>query len=444
MRFIGLATVIGLFVLRPASAQSDVGRTAVEKPETDRPAVEQPFTRPTVHEIEFSALDADFSPGEATTNTLAELDEIDALHEGHLDSLGLDRSFHLVVDPLDELYRKTGLRLGVAYTMLYLQPMGDLSDSYGAAGDLDFLSSWTLIGRGTQDTGRAVFTVEYRFKMGNQPPSAVGREIATLIPPTNAFNDRGWVIRDAYWIQRLFDARVRIIIGRADPSDYVGAYWLQNVNNSFVNRHFSANPAVPFPGHGPLLGISIRPTDLYYITAGASNAYSQTIRAGFDTLFTEWDLFTFAEIGLTPTIRGLGTGRYALGAWHMDARGKDGLPSDDGITAIVDQNLTKRLQVFARYACSDGTLTNVRHLAQGGLGYSGLLGREDDLTGAALSVACPRRDTSRNETVFETFHRFQMTPHSQFSVGAQVIFDPGNAPESRTAAVFYARLRASF
>ncbi|MGA7215110.1 MAG: hypothetical protein WBX20_12965, partial [Terrimicrobiaceae bacterium] len=253
MRFVGLATVIGLFVLRPASAQSDVGRTAVEKPETDPPAVEQPFARPTVHEIEFSALDADFSPGEATTNTLAELDEIDALHEGHLDSLGLDRSFHLVVDPLDELYRKTGLRLGVAYTMLYLQPMGDLSDSYGAAGDLDFLSSWTLIGRGTQDTGRAVFTAEYRFKMGNQPPSAVGREIGTLIPPTNAFNNRGWVIRDAYWIQRLFDARVRIIIGRADPSDYVGAYWLQNVNNSFVNRHFSANPAVPFPGHGPLL-----------------------------------------------------------------------------------------------------------------------------------------------------------------------------------------------
>jgi hypothetical protein len=37
-----------------------------------------------------------------------------------------------------------------------------------------------------------------------------------------------------------------------------------------------------------------------------------------------------------------------------------------------------------------------------------------------------------------------MTPHSQFSVGAQVIFDPGNAPESRVAGVFYARLRASF
>lgn len=82
------------------------------------------------------------------------------------------------------------------------------------------------MGRGSKDTGRAVLTTEYRFKLGSQPPSAIGREIEALIAPTNAFNERGWVMRDAYRIQRLFDARVRILMGRADPSDYVGAYWL--------------------------------------------------------------------------------------------------------------------------------------------------------------------------------------------------------------------------
>jgi hypothetical protein len=101
------------------------------------------------------------------------------------------------VNPLDGLDEATGLRLGVAYTMLYLQPTGDLSGTYGAAGDLDFMSSRTLIGRGTKDTGRTVLTTEFRFKMGDQLPSAVGREIGTPIPATNAFNDRRWVIRDA-------------------------------------------------------------------------------------------------------------------------------------------------------------------------------------------------------------------------------------------------------
>jgi hypothetical protein len=193
-----------------------------------------------------------------------------------------------------------------------------------------------------------------------------------------------------------------------------------------------------------LLGISIRPADLYYITAGACNAYSQTIQAGFDTLFNEWDLFTFGEIGLTPTIKGLGTGRYAFGLWRMDAREKDGLPSDYGFTFLLDQNLGERLQAFARYAYSGATLTNVRQLAQGGLGLHGLFGRDDDLTGAAFSVAIPRNEALRNESVIEVFHRFQVTKHSQLSFGVQGIFQPSNAPGTDAAGILYARLRTSF
>ena len=400
--------------------------------------------QPTIHTIESSSFDADFSPGEATTNTPAELDEIYAPNEGYLDSLGVNRPLDLLKTPLDSLYEKTGLRVGVANTMLFMQPMGGQSSRYGAAGDLDLMSSWKLIGRGTKDTGRFVFTGEYRYQIGDQPPSRIGGQMGTLVAPTNAFNDRGWVIRDAYWIQRLFDARVRILFGRADPSDYVGAHWLQNVNNSFVNRSFSANPAVPFPGHGPMLGLSIRPTDQFYLTAGASNAYSTTIRAEIDTVFNEWDIFSFGEAGYTPAFKGLGAGRYAFGVWHMDARSNYSLPADYGFTFIADQNLGERLQVFARYSYSDGTLTNVRQSAQVGLGLSGLLGRKDDLTGVAFSLAVPRNEASRNEAVLEGFHRFQVSQNTQLSVGLQLIVNPGNAPDNDTAGVFYARLRTSF
>ena len=399
---------------------------------------------PSIHEIESSNFDADFSPGEATTNTPAELAEIYAPNDGHLEALGVNKPLDYLINPLDSLYEKTGLRIGVANTMLFMQPMGGRSSQYGAAGDLDFLSSWTLIGRGTPDTGRFVFTGEYRYQLGAQPPSRIGAQMGTVVGPTNAFDDRGWVIRDAYWVQRLFDARVRILFGRADPSDYVGAHWLQNVNNSFINRSFARNPAIPFPGHGPMLGISFRPINEFYATAGASNAYSTTIRDEIDTVFNEWQLFTFGEIGYTPNWPGLGEGRYAFGLWHMDARSKFSLPEDYGFTFIADQNLTKNLQVFARYSYSDGTLTNVRQAAQIGIGLSGLLGRKDDLTGAAFALTVPRRNSSRNETVLEIFHRFQVSQNTQLSVGLQLIANPGNAPENETAGIFYARLRASF
>jgi len=399
---------------------------------------------PTIHEIESSNFDADFSPGEATTNTPAELDEIYAPNNGFLDAWGVNRPLDMLIRPLDDLYEKTGLRIGVANTMLFMQPMGGESSRYGAAGDLDIMSSWTLIGRGTKDTGRFVFTGEYRYEMGAQPPSRIGGQMRTLVGPVNAFNDRGWVVRDAYWVQRLFDARVRILFGRADPSDYVGSHWLQNVNNSFANRSFAFNPAIPFPGHGPMLGVSVRPTDQFYITAGAANAYSQTIRMEVNTVFSEWDIFSFGEVGYTPTFKGLGAGRYAFGLWHMDARDLDNLPSDYGFTFIVDQNLTKNLQMFARYAYSDGTLTNIRQLGQLGFGLSGLFGRTDDLTGAAFSLAVPRSEATRNETVMEMFHRFQVSQNTQLSVGLQLIANPGNAPDNETAGVFYARIRTSF
>jgi len=398
---------------------------------------------PSLYEIESSNLDADFSPGETTTNAPAELDEIYTPHAGYLDALQIDRPLDLLARPLESLNQATGLRIGVANTMLFMQPMGGQSSRYGAAGDVDLITSWTLLGRGTKDTGRLVATFEYRWAMGAQPPSALRGQMGTLVAPTNAFNDRGEVVRDLYWVQRLFNARLRILFGRADPSDYVGGYWLQNVNNSFVNRNFSANPAIPFPGHGPMLGISIRPMDLFYVTMGASNAYSQTIRTEIDSLFDEWDIFSFGELGYTPTFKGLGEGRYAIGLWHMDARNKFDLPEDEGLTVVADQNLGDRLQAFARYAYSDGTLTNVRQLAQAGLGLSGALGRKNDLTGAAVSLAIPRSN-SRDETTLEVFHRFQVSEYNQLSVGVQLIANPSNAPGNETAGVFYARLRTSF
>jgi len=170
----------------------------------------------------------------------------------------------------------------------------------------------------------------------------------------------------------------------------------------------------------------------------------EELGAPIDSLFAEWDIFSFGEIGCTPTFRGLGEGRYSVGAWHMDARDKFDLPEDSGFTLGADQNLGDRLQLFARYACSDGTLTNVRQMGQLGSGLSGLLGRTEDLTGLAVSLNVPRNAPSRNETVLEAFHRFQLSEYNQLSVGLQLIANPGNAPDHETAGVFYARLRTSF
>jgi hypothetical protein len=173
-----LGTVILAWLLlaaRPANAQSAVKPMAIAPPLNV-----QSSSDPSVHTIESSNLDADFSPGERTTNAPAELDEIYASHDGYLNDTGIDEPLGLLTNPLAKLYQATGLRLGAANTMLTMEPIGGQSSQSGTAYDIDVISSWTLIGRGSEDTGRLVTTFEYRERIGDQPPSALGAPPAHL------------------------------------------------------------------------------------------------------------------------------------------------------------------------------------------------------------------------------------------------------------------------
>ena len=120
-----------LLVSRPADAQSAIKLTTVAPP----PNV-QANSDPSIHTIESSNLDADFSPGERTTNAPAELDEIYATHDGYLNSTGIDEPLDLLSNPLVQLYQATGLRLGAANTMLSMEPIGGQSPDSGTAYDI--------------------------------------------------------------------------------------------------------------------------------------------------------------------------------------------------------------------------------------------------------------------------------------------------------------------
>ena len=224
-------------------------QSVVKPAGTGLPMNVQTNAAPSMQTIESSNLDADFSPGERTTNAPAELDEIYAdarrLFQFHRHRSALRSS----LQPSDTLYEATGLRLGAANTMLYMEPIGGQSSQYGAAFDIDVLSSWTLIGRGTEDTGRLVVTGEYRKEIRGpaRRRSLGGRWARSSLPPTHLTIEDGSSgtsigSRDSSMRAFAFSSVA------ADPSDYVGAIWMGNVNNSFVNRSFSANPAVAFPG----------------------------------------------------------------------------------------------------------------------------------------------------------------------------------------------------
>jgi len=382
------------------------------------------------------------SEGDSPTSTPTELGDIYARAEPSVDFPFLDSPLSTVLDWTTTLERERGLRLGVAYTTIAQQASGGRGRRGGGSGDLDIMGTWSLVGRDTPDTGTLVFSVEHRHRTGPIPASELRRELGTLHPPTNGFNDRGWVVRDVYWIQRLRDDRVRFALGRSDVSDFVGSHGMQSLNNSFSNRSISANSVVPFPGHGVSAGVSVRPAAEFYATFGLANGYGDTESNDLKYL-DEGDFFSFGEAGITPHVEGLGRGHYRVLLWHMDARDARGLdrPSDRGFSIILDQQLGQSLQVFARYGYADEGLTNIRRSFEAGSGVRGRLGSRDNMTGLAFAYTESR--SGGDEKVLEAFHRWQFTRFMQLSLGLQGIFDPINS-EQDAIAVFTSRLRVAF
>ncbi|MFN0069536.1 MAG: hypothetical protein ACKVYV_18110, partial [Limisphaerales bacterium] len=162
---------------------------------------------------EFDSLEPALGPGDSPESLPATL-EADLPKEGTFDARWFERPLDWASGQTGALNEQTGLRLGVAYTMVFQQATEGDGDLYGGSGDLDLMASWTLVGRGTENTGRLVAGTEYRYRIGSQPASALFRSTGALLSHTGGFNDRYWAVRDVYWAQRLFDGQVRLLFGR--------------------------------------------------------------------------------------------------------------------------------------------------------------------------------------------------------------------------------------
>lgn len=349
--------------------------------------------------------------------------------------------FKDVEEALAKLDREIGLKLGGAYTMLFQQASNGPGMRTAGSGDIDLLAAWRLIDKDGKNTGTLNASFEYRFQIGDQPPSALGGQIGSLIPTTNSFSERPPIVKELYWNQRLLDGALRLVAGRIDMENYVGGQRMQSANTFFLNKAFSGNPAVAFPSIGLGAGGAVLPVEWFYISGGVADANAHITQTGFNTAFDTGELFSFVEAGVLTDITDLGKGRQRLALWHIDARPAAGKPSDQGISVTLDQDFGEVVSAFVRTAYSDAGVTNVRWLVEGGVGFKGLIGTSGDYSGLGVAWASPPH--GRAETIVEVFHRFQLSLRVQFTLGVQGIFNPTNSTEDAVA-VFSARLRMTF
>jgi len=338
-----------------------------------------------------------------------------------------------------------GVKFGMSYTYAYqLASDSDTDHKSGMAGDFDIFARAHFFGA-ENAPNRGVFGIngEYRHDFNDQVPKDLAANYDGLYKSVNGFGRQDMALTQCWWEQHLAADKVVVTIGKIDPDNYYNKNRYQSDSTAFMSQAFSSNPARKHPSNG--LGVNglVKVAKDWYATAGVNDANGDKQKSGFHTI-DEGDFFGAVEAGWTPTFEGRGKGAYRLTAWSIANATHAGTPDDHGVAVSCEQEVTKQIVPFFRAAWSEGDATNVSRLVAGGVGLEGLV-RKQDLTGIGLSWGDPKTH-DREQKGAEVFHRFQLAPDVQFTLGYQYIVDPSFAPSSNhdPVGVFEIRVRIEF
>lgn len=353
-------------------------------------------------------------------------------------------------DRLNErMEEATGVRLGLAYTLSFQAATEGPGDRSGAEGDLDLFAAWQILGKedGT-NAGAFNLNAQHIHRIGQVAPANLASEVGAIWGTSDGIGaDESFPIVQLYYEQWMFDDRLMAVVGKIDTTNYVGTNRFADDTLYFMNRAFSSNPAINYPGNGLGAVVGWQVTDQVSVGGCIADANGVETEAGFHTI-EAGEFFMAAEVGLTLDIEGAGEGNYRLTAWRSDEAEDAGLPEDYGFALSVDQEIGERAVPFFRASWADGDATGVTAVVGGGLGVEGLMGREEDTVGVGVSWGSSTEDDVEDQVVSEVFYRMQLARSVQLTLGAQVI---ANAPDlesedgsEETVGVFEARLRITF
>jgi hypothetical protein len=121
-------------------------------------------------------------------------------------------------------------------------------------------------------------------------------------------------------------------------------------------------------------------------------------------------------------------------------------PSDKGVGLSCEQEIGGGVVPFLRAAWAEGDVTGVERFVGGGVGLEGLLRAKEDLTGIGIGWGDPADHLYHGQWGIEVFHRFQLTPDIQVTMGYQYICDPVKAEGGHhdPVGVFSLRVRIAF
>jgi len=229
-------------------------------------------------------------------NQMAADREVNPLYESKL--------LEPIISWRDQLATDHGVRLGLDYSTVAVATTDSPGEDGAASGMVRFYGSWDIVNRNKSNTGTFIWKIEHRHKYTTIPVSGLGLNsgyVGIYEPP---FSDQGFRLTNLHWKQRFSEGKGAFVAGFLDVTDFVDVYLLASPWTGFMNFAFSTGSAsMDLPNDATLgaeAGYMI--ADTIYAQAGLSDANSDPTSPwdGFGSMFSDADLYTWAEIGWTP------------------------------------------------------------------------------------------------------------------------------------------------
>lgn len=362
---------------------------------------------------------------------------------------GFTHSFQPYYDFKARIQKDHGLTFGADYNALYQAASDSLGTNHAAGGVVRLYGTWTLLGRGSPDTGALTFKVENRHRLGTDiSPQDLAGEIGYAGLTATPFSDAGSLLTNLYWHQSFKQNRVAFLAGIVDVTDYVDVYGFVNPWTDFINLAFSTNPTMPAPDQG--LGAAVRWsfTDDFYVLAGLADANGDPgdPKDSIDSFFGDHEYFKHIELGWIGSWQNRFTDNIHFTAWQVDERKAAQVDEGWGLAFSFSRKLDDHWLPFLRAGYSDGGGALLDRSVSAGLGYF-RQGRSDVL-GIGMDWGRPAEETFGagldDQYTAEVFYRMQLTTHITITPDIQLLVNPALASDQDRIWVAGLRARLAF
>jgi hypothetical protein len=317
------------------------------------------------------------------------------------------------------------------------------SDNSTLSQSLNVYGEWELFKEPENEGTLYLFFLHESESLGTTAGEFAGAVGTTVLPNDDVGNATN-ALAHFGWTQKLFDGRLELAVGQLglklmlDQNDYAG--WDRV---SFIAEPLSGNPVRNFPIAAMGVDTTVHITDDLQVSMLVADADGYPFYPDFKSVgrrFVYVPGFVY-----TPTIPGLGKGRYEVNFSHTDRTERFNRNRSSSVWLFsFQQELSPKLAAFMRYGTGDGRRTTVQQSLSTGIVFTQVRGYNNDWFGVGFIWNDPSDGARRDDYGMETFWRLQLTENIQFTPDVQLYFDPSRNPNRNIEAALGFRLGIDF